>query len=161
MTDAQKDALIECRLGATAMLIVFDGVCNFCNGWVRFVLKHDRKQVFKFTAAQSSTGQRALQDIGSNLDDLDSILLVTSDQTYNKSEAIIRIVQEFGGMWRVSILLVLIPVKIRDWFYTQFGRRRYALFGKSDHCGVPSPGWKNRFVGMDEVNLQEVQHETQ
>src|SRR6266496_3696391 len=112
------------------MIIVFDGVCNFCNGWARFVLRQDRIGRFQFAAAQSKYGARILQELGYSGDDLATILLIEDGRHYEKSDAILRILGHLGGLWSFSRICRIVPKRVRDAGYSAFARRRYAWFGK-------------------------------
>jgi predicted DCC family thiol-disulfide oxidoreductase YuxK len=128
------------------MVVVFDGVCNFCNGWVRFLLKRDRRGVLQFAPAQSAFGAKVLLENGERPDDPSTIILVDGVRHYLRSEAILRTVAALGGGWRLAMLGLLAPRPIRDAAYLAFGRRRYRWFGKSESCPVPDPAWRSRFI---------------
>lgn len=126
-------------------IVLFDGVCNFCNGAVNFIIRHDPEGRFKFAPLQSETGQslRAKFDIG---DDIDSIILVENDQAYVHSSAALRIARGLGGIWSVGYAGIVVPAFIRDWFYKLFAKFRYKLFGKKDVCMMPTPDVRERFL---------------
>jgi predicted DCC family thiol-disulfide oxidoreductase YuxK len=126
--------------------IVFDGVCNFCNGWVRFVLERDDESRYRFAAAQSISGTEILNRLQLPTDDLTSIILQDADQYFGKSEAVIRILCGLGGPWRALWLLRAIPVSLRDAAYDFFAKRRYRLFGKAAACPMPDPSWKDKLL---------------
>lgn len=127
-------------------IIVFDGVCNFCNAWAIFVLKRDKRARYKFAAAQTPAGALILQGSSLSNDLLTTIVLVDGDKRYEKSDAILRILSGLGGIWAGARLLQVIPQSLRDYVYTGFASRRYRWFGKSDNCSVPSPEWRERFL---------------
>jgi predicted DCC family thiol-disulfide oxidoreductase YuxK len=126
--------------------VVFDGVCVFCNGWVRFVLNRDHKHRIFFTNMQSETGQKILGHAGLDLSKADTLIYLREGTLYTKSTAIIRILADLGRAWRISTVLLLIPRPVRDFFYSAFARRRYALFGQLDRCQRPPPDHVKQFL---------------
>lgn len=126
-------------------IVLFDGVCNFCNGAVNFIIRHDGDKKFKFAALQSETGTelRAKHGIG---DDVDSIILIEDDRAYLHSDAALRIARTLGGVWLLLYAFIVVPTPVRDWFYKLFARYRYRLFGKKDVCMVPTPDVRERFL---------------
>jgi len=127
------------------MLIVYDGVCNFCNGWVRFVAKRDHDRVFSFASAKSATGLSVMRSAGLDPENPESIVLVDGNRYLQKSDAALTILSRLDGFWRVASMLRILPKSFRDFCYTYFATRRYALFGKSDHCQLPPAEWRDRF----------------
>jgi predicted DCC family thiol-disulfide oxidoreductase YuxK len=128
------------------MLIVYDGVCNFCNSWVRFVAKRDHDSVFTFASAESPTGSAVMHGAGLNPENPASIVLVDGNRYLQKSEAVLTILSQLGGFWFVVSTLHVLPKSFRDYCYTHFAAHRYSLFGKSDHCQLPPVEWRDRFV---------------
>lgn len=128
-------------------VIVFDGVCVLCNGWVRFLLRHDREARYRFAAMQSDSGRRLLREHGLDADDPASFLLLEDGRPYRDSDAIIRVLRGLGGAWRGAAVLRAIPRAWRDVFYRAIARNRYRLFGKRATCLVPQPEHAGRFIG--------------
>ena len=128
------------------MIIIFDGQCNFCNGWARFVVKRDRRQRFHFAAAQSKSGAQMLRERSYPTDYLKTIVLIDGARSFEMSEAIIRVICSMGGIWSAAWLLMIIPKRIRDAGYSAFARRRYGWFGRSASCPLPEAQWKDRFL---------------
>jgi predicted DCC family thiol-disulfide oxidoreductase YuxK len=126
-------------------IILFDGVCNFCNGAVNFVIRNDRKGRFKFAPLQSETGNqlRAEHNIG---DDVDSIVLIEDGEAYTLSTAALRIARGLDGIWKLAYALIIIPKSIRDRVYRVIANNRYRWFGKKDACMVPTPDLRERFL---------------
>lgn len=126
-------------------IVLFDGVCNFCNGSVNFIIRNDPDGKFKFAPLQSEIGQqlRVKHGIG---DDVDSIILVEDGQAFTHSAAALRVARGLGGIWSLGYVFVVVPAFIRDWLYKLFAKYRYKLFGKQDVCMMPTPEVKNRFV---------------
>ncbi len=126
-------------------IVLFDGVCNFCNGAVNFIIRRDADRKFKFTPLQSEIGQqlRAKYNIG---EDVDSIILVEEDGVYTHSTAGLRIAKGLGGIWSLGYAFIIVPVFMRDWFYKLFAKYRYIFFGKKDECMIPTPETRERFL---------------
>ena len=127
-------------------VILFDGICNLCNGAVQFVLRRDRQQYFRFASLQSGYGVTVMKRFGLDPGVLHSILLLEGDHLYQKSDAALRIASRLSG---VSFLrhLRFVPAFIRDAVYDLIARFRYNIFGKKDQCMIPGPDLKSRFVG--------------
>lgn len=128
------------------LIVVFDGLCNFCNGWTRFVIRRDRASRFRFVSAQSKTGAGLLESVGVPSQDIQTIVLIDGPRHYEKSDAVLQILRRLDGAWFASRLLLLLPKGLRDACYTAFARRRYRWFGKTDACPLPNPGWRDRFL---------------
>src|SRR5215468_3756627 len=126
-------------------IVLFDGVCNFCNGTVNFIIARDSAGYFKFAPMQSETGQELRAKCGVS-DEVDSIILIEDDTAYIYSSAALRIARRLGGMWPSVYILMAVPKPIRDFFYKLFARNRYRLFGKKDVCMVPTPEVRERFL---------------
>jgi len=126
-------------------IVLFDGVCNFCNDSVNFIIRHDRDNKFKFATLQSDIGQelRAEYNVG---EDIDSIVLIENDQAFTHSTAGLRIAKALGGIWSLGYIFIIVPAVIRDWFYKLFAKYRYRLFGKKEVCMIPTPDVRERFL---------------
>lgn len=130
--------------GAT---IVFDGVCVLCNGWVRFLLRHDGRGRYRFAAMQGESGRALLAAHGLDPDDPVSFLLVDGTQAFTDTDAIGRVLQGLGGAWRVpAAVLAICPRPLRDALYRWAARNRYRWFGRHDRCLLPSPAQAARFL---------------
>lgn len=127
------------------MVVVFDGVCNVCNGFVRFLLRRDPEGRLSFASAQSEYGAAVLADMGERPDDPSTIVLIDGERRYLRSEAVLRAVAALGGVWRVALAGLIVPRFVRDAAYTGFARRRYRWFGRTDVCQAPDPRWRERF----------------
>lgn len=127
-------------------IIVFDGVCVLCNGWVRFLLRFDRRGVYRFAAMQSDSGKALLAAHGLDPDDPVSFLLVTPERAWTDSDAIVRVLAGLGGAWRVAHALRVLPRFLRDPMYRFVARHRYRLFGRHDTCLMPTPEVAARFL---------------
>lgn len=127
-------------------MLLFDGVCNLCNASVQWILKRDRKGVFKFAALQSDTGQMLLRQFGFSEKNFDTVVLVTDGRIFTRSDAALEIVQRIGGVWSLLAVFKIIPRSIRDTIYDWVARNRYRWFGKKEECMLPRPEWRERFV---------------
>ncbi len=130
----------------SAPLILFDGVCNFCSSWVRFLIRRDPHKRLRFAPLQSPAGQETLRRLGLRADGLTTMVLVEGDRHYIKSSAALRIARRMGGLWPLLFPFILIPAPIRDFFYDLFARNRYRWFGRQSTCMVPTPDVKDRFL---------------
>ena len=126
-------------------IVLFDGVCNFCNGAVNFIINHDRANRFMFAPLQSAAGKELKQKykIG---DEIDSIILIENEQAFTHSTAGLRIAKELGGIWSLGYAFIIVPVFIRDYCYRLFAKNRYRLFGRQDACMLPTPDVRARFL---------------
>lgn len=127
-------------------VIVFDGVCVLCNGWVRFLLRHDRAGRYRYAAMQSAAGRRLLAAHGLDPQDPASFLLLEGDQAWTDSDAIRRVLTGLGGVWRAAHLLRLLPRPWRDGGYRVLARNRYRWFGRHERCTVPPAHVRDRFL---------------
>ena len=127
-------------------VILFDGVCNFCNYWVRFAIRRDKKKKLKFAALQGDTAKLLLPRYGISLNRLSSVIFIDAGKVYTQSSAAIRICRHLDGGWKLFYGLMIIPKFIRDAFYNIIARNRYKWFGKKEECMVPTPEQKERFL---------------
>lgn len=126
-------------------IVLFDGVCNFCDSSVNFLISRDRADKFRFAALQSPAGQ-ALKERFKIGDDIDSVILIEDNEAYTHSEAAIRMAKALGGIWSVFGIFGIVPAALRDPFYKMFARHRYKLFGKKDACMMPTPEIRAKFI---------------
>jgi predicted DCC family thiol-disulfide oxidoreductase YuxK len=127
-------------------LIVFDGVCVLCSGFARFVLKRDRRFAFRLTTAQSPLGQALYRHYGLDTHEFETNLVLADGRAYAKLDTVTVAGEKLGGPWRALMLLRLLPRPIADWLYDRIARNRYALFGRTEHCMIPPPQWRDRFI---------------
>ena len=127
-------------------IILFDGVCNFCNFWVDFIIKRDKDEIFKFASLQSDAGKTIAEKFLINRQDIDSIILIKGENYFIKSEAALEVVKELKSIWKIFYLLKVIPRPLRDFIYDLIAKNRYAIFGKRDTCRVPTEEEKGKFV---------------
>jgi predicted DCC family thiol-disulfide oxidoreductase YuxK len=127
-------------------LVLFDGVCNFCNYWVRFIIKRDKMARLKFTSLQGETARSILPAYSINPKVLSSVILIEKGKAYTASSAAIRICRHLDGAWKLMYGLIIIPKFLRDAVYNLISRNRYSWFGKKDQCMIPSAKDKDRFL---------------
>ena len=128
-------------------IILFDGVCNLCNGAVQYVIEHDKNDVFMFAALQSDIGKKLMKERGIDASQIDSIILIEQGVAYyTKSTAALKIARSFGGIWQLAGVFQWIPEKIRDWVYDYIADNRYKWYGKKEACMVPTPELKTKFL---------------
>ena len=129
-----------------APLILFDGVCNLCNAWVRFVIRRDPTGVFRFAAQQSLVGRAMIEDHMKGAAQLSSVILIEDHAIYTESEAILQILTRLGPSWSWMALLRIVPRRFRDACYRFIVRHRYQWFGRTEVCQVPSADIRSRFL---------------
>lgn len=127
-------------------VLLFDGVCNLCNGVVQFVIKRDPEGRFKFSSLQSNTGQELLEKFNLPTTDFESFVLIEGDRYYKKSTAALRLFKKLGGGWQLLYAFMIIPAPIRDFFYSLVANNRYKVFGRADQCWIPTPDLRARFL---------------
>ncbi|MBS1794492.1 MAG: thiol-disulfide oxidoreductase DCC family protein [Acidobacteria bacterium] len=125
-------------------IVLFDGVCNFCDGAVRFIIERDRRDYFKFAPLESETGKELVAKHG--LGGLDSIVLIEDERAFAHSTAALRIARRLSAGWPLLYVFIAVPKPIRDFFYKWFARHRYRLFGKKDECMMPTPEIRAKFL---------------
>jgi len=128
-------------------IILFDGVCNLCNSAVQFVIKHDKKDTFRFVALQSVLGQEILAYIGIDAKNIDSIVLYEPGIAYySKSDAALQIARNLDGIFSFGTIFKIIPTGIRNYLYDYIARNRYQWYGKKESCMIPSAELKIKFL---------------
>lgn len=126
-------------------LILFDGVCALCDGWVRFVIARDGAQRFRFLAIQDPAGRALAARFGIHPDVPQSNVVIIGGQAYFKWDSAVRVLETLRG-WRGIRLTMVLPRWLRNWFYDRVARNRYWLFGRYDQCSVPDPDQAHRFA---------------
>jgi predicted DCC family thiol-disulfide oxidoreductase YuxK len=127
-------------------LVLFDGVCNFCNGAVNFVIERDNSGYFKFAPLQSAIGEQIRDKHGIDRLATDSIVLIENDQPFLHSTAALRIARRLNGLWPAFYAFIIVPRPLRDLAYRLFAKYRYKLFGRQDSCMVPTEELRSRFM---------------
>jgi len=133
---------------ASLPLIVFDGVCVFCSGFVQMVVRLDHKRRFRFATVQSPFGEALFQKNGLPTDSYETNLALIDGVAFTRLDSFVAVMAELGWSWRAALLLLLLPRPLRDWLYHRIAKNRYALFGKKDSCEIPSAELRERLVGQ-------------
>ncbi len=127
-------------------IVLFDGFCNLCNRTVKFILKNDLDEKFKFASLQSSFGQNLLEESNLPSDDFDTVVYIDKGKSYLRSTAAIKILTDLGWPWNIFYPLILIPPTFRDLIYSWIAKSRYKRFGKRTSCMIPEKKYKDRFL---------------
>ncbi|NNE30473.1 MAG: thiol-disulfide oxidoreductase DCC family protein [Saprospiraceae bacterium] len=127
-------------------VLLFDGVCNLCNGFVQFVIERDPKAKFHFAALQSDPGKKLLSEQDQELGGLDTVILVQKGKVYTKSDVALRVSQGLSGLWPLLQIFFIVPKFIRDPLYDWVAKNRYRWFGKMEQCMIPTPELSSRFL---------------
>lgn len=127
-------------------LVLFDGVCVLCSNAVRFIIRFDGKDLFRFAAIQNDTGKRILNEYNFTDDFPGTVVLIEKGKFYIHSTAILRIIRRLSGGWPLFYALIIIPVPVRDFFYKFVAKKRYRWFGKYKTCMIPDKNLESRFV---------------
>ena len=135
------------QLPQNKKLILFDGVCNLCNESVQYVIRHDKKDIFRFAALESDAGRMITTKYNIDTSKIDSILLYTSQKGVKiKSTAALSIAQQLGFPNNIMSIFFIIPVCIRNWVYDYIAKNRFKWFGKRESCMVPTSELKAKFL---------------
>ena len=127
-------------------IVLFDGVCNFCNYWVRFAIRHNKKKNLRFGALQGATAQKLLPQFSISTNELSSVIFIYNGKAYTQTSAALQICRNLDGGWKLFYGLYIIPKFIRDFFYNIIAKNRYKWFGKKESCMIPGPEIKSRFL---------------
>ncbi len=128
-------------------VILFDGVCNLCNNAVTKVIKYDKKNAFLFAAIQSKSGQEIINYLNIDTTKIDSIILYEPNISYDiKSTAALKVMNDFGGFWKITQIGWVFPESFRNFIYDYIAKNRYNWFGKKESCMIPTPALKAKFL---------------
>lgn len=127
-------------------VILFDGVCNLCNGAVNFVIRGDKKSRLKFAALQSNAGRQLLMQYNLSVDTLNSFIFIENGTAYVQSTAALRMCKYLNGLWPMMYGFIIVPEFIRNGIYKWIARNRYKWFGKREQCMIPTPEINTRFL---------------
>lgn len=130
-------------------IILFDGVCNLCNGFVQFVIKRDVKNRFLFASLQSEEGKGLIRKEGDGREQIKTIVLIENGIFYKRSTAVLKICKHLAGSIKLVYVFTIIPAFIRDILYKIIARKRYAWFGKRNECMVPTPDLQKKFLSNE------------
>ena len=131
---------------SSSPILLFDGVCNLCNGLVRFIIKHDKKGSIRFAALQSSAGEKLINQFTIATNDLDSLIFLDGNKYFIKSEAVFEIINHLGGGWKLLLILKIFPKRFCDFIYERFASVRYKMWGKRESCMIPTKELMHRFI---------------
>jgi predicted DCC family thiol-disulfide oxidoreductase YuxK len=127
-------------------ILLFDGVCNFCNRMVQFIIERDPNAKFEFAALQSSAGQYILKELGLKSGEPDSFVFIHEGKSYIRSSATLHVLKELGGIWKTFYVFIIVPPFIRDFIYDRIAKIRYRIFGRRAECMIPTPDIRERFL---------------
>jgi len=133
-------------------VVLYDGVCGLCNRLVQFILKRDKHDYFRFASLQSDLASKVLQRHDRDPNDLDTVYVVVdylqpTERLLARSDAILFLLKELGGIWKLASLGNILPRIMRDGIYKLVARNRYRVFGKYDSCMLPDPQHRAKFLG--------------
>ena len=128
-------------------IILFDGVCNLCDATVQFIIKRDKKDIFRFVPIQSDLGQQIIQHIGIDTSKTDSIILYKPGSAYYyKAEAALKIATALGGIFKLMRVFNILPNRLSNLVYDYVATNRYKWYGKKDECMIPTPQMRAKFL---------------
>lgn len=134
------------QLSQPPWLILFDGICGWCTGWVRFLIKYDPDKRFQFAPLQSPLGQQLLIKYDLPQVEFSTFVVITSEGYWTKSTAALHLIYRLGGIWRMAYIFILIPKCLRDWGYDLIAHYRYQLRGRLTTCYRPPQEYQDRFL---------------
>ena len=130
----------------TTRILLFDGHCNLCDNLVKFIIKKDSRSIIKFASLQSPQGKLLLQRHEFLANNFDFIIYIRHGKCFIKSTALLFILRDLGGIWKLFYPFIIIPAFIRDFLYNIIAKRRYKLFGWQESCTIPTPDIRQRFL---------------
>lgn len=128
-------------------IVLFDGVCNFCNSSIQFIIRHDPKGIFKYAALQSDYAKKLVGDRISP--EPESVILYEDGKVYDRTTAALKIARHLSGLWPLLYIFIVIPAFLRDPIYKLIAKNRYKWFGKQEACMVPSKEIRDRFLDQN------------
>ncbi len=146
---------VTCVDARSPHVYLYDGVCALCSRAVRFLLRHDRRERFRFSALQGPFAREALARHGERASALDTFWVVRDAGTrretvLSRSKAVLFTWRELGFPWRALTLLSVVPRAVLDALYDAIARSRYRLFGRYEQCALAPPGFERRFIDVDD-----------
>ena len=126
-------------------ILLFDGICNYCNRWVNFIIRHDKKKKFRFATLQSETGKKLLKQYNIT-EGIESAILIYNEKIYIKSSTGLHVLYHLGGIYSLAFVFIVIPAYIRDFYYDIIARNRYKWWGKRNQCMIPTEEVRERFL---------------
>lgn len=130
-------------------IIFFDGYCNLCNGFVDCLLKVDHRKQFQFASLQGETAKQKLKRDSTpkeQTQDFDTVIYLNGQNSFERSTAVLLILSELGGIWRLAKIFLILPLGLRDLVYKFVAKNRFLLFGKREVCRIPTPEESSRLL---------------
>jgi predicted DCC family thiol-disulfide oxidoreductase YuxK len=127
-------------------VILFDGVCNLCNGLVNWIIDRDKKNLFRFSSLQSNFGLETVKKINLAGNYMDTVVYLDDETSYTESAAILHIFKDLGGLYSALFIFIIVPSFLRNFVYRIVARNRYKWFGRQETCRVPTPELKSKFL---------------
>jgi predicted DCC family thiol-disulfide oxidoreductase YuxK len=127
-------------------VVYYDGICGLCDFFVNLIVKIDSKGILKFSSLQGPSGQKLLNDLKFNTEELDTVIFRINDQVYTKSTAVFKIIKSIGGFWRVFLVFDLLPTSFSDFIYKKIAINRYKIFGKLEQCDISKFNKPGQFI---------------
>jgi len=128
-------------------IIVFDGICVLCSGWVNFVLRQDKLARFRLLSAQSELGQALYKHYGLSQTDFETNILIEDGKPWYRLDGSARMAQGLGFPWNLAVVVRFLPQTVKDWLYNLIASNRYQWFGRRDTCYRPDSLFQERFLG--------------
>jgi len=128
-------------------IVLFDGVCNFCNNSINFIIRRDKKDLFRFAPLQSELGEELKRKYSIPEKFMDSVILIENGKVYFKTTAALRIARRLGGGWPLMYGFIIVPPFIRDIVYNIIAKNRYKWWGQRESCMIPTPEVRRKFIG--------------
>lgn len=119
-------------------VVLFDGLCNLCSGSVQFIIRHDKKKMFRFASLQSPFGQEVLTQFGLSSNEINSFILLENNRIYTKSTGALRVAKKLNGLYKLLYAFIIVPPFIRNAVYNYIAKNRYKWLGKKDACWIPT-----------------------
>ena len=126
-------------------ILLFDGICNYCNKWINFIIRHDKKKKFRFATLQSDAGKKLLKKYNIP-EETESAVLIYNEKVYLKSSTGLHILYHLGGIYSLAFGFIIVPAYIRDFYYDIIARNRYKWWGKRNECMIPTDYVRERFL---------------
>jgi len=138
----------DSQISTNQSIVLYDGICNFCNSSVNFIIRHERQSELKFASLQSAFGQNVLHSYSEKTNDFESIVFIHNNVIFKKSKAVFEISKFLKPPWNWLAVFQVFPRFITDFFYDVIAKNRYAIFGKSDTCTIPTSALRSRFLDV-------------
>jgi len=132
-------------------IVLFDGVCNMCVFSVKFIIKRDKKDLFRFASIQSNVGQKIIEENEIDVKKMDSIILIYNNKIKYRSSAVLTVLWYLNTIWTFLIIFYPVPIFLRDFLYKFIARRRYFLFGKRNKCLIPNEKYASKFLDLNKL----------